>query len=178
MATEIFHEGLRIPPLKLVEAGVMRQDVWNLLLLNSRTPDLLDGDLRAMLGSTRIGMERLQALVRDAGRDDALACFEGILDHGDRMLRTCIDSLPDGTWRGSDATDNDCFEDRRTEIEVKLIVRGDRITVDFSGCGPQIRGFKNSSVANTPCRRPTWRWDRSFPWTCRETRAPSVRLTW
>ena len=51
LATEIFHEGLRIPPLKLVEAGVTRQDVWNLLLLNSRTPDLLDGDLRAMLGS-------------------------------------------------------------------------------------------------------------------------------
>ena len=149
LATEIFHEGLRIPPLKLIEAGVTRQDVWNLLLLNSRTPDLLDGDLRAMLGSTRIGMERLQALVRDAGRDEALACFAGILDHGDRMLRTCIDSLPDGTWHGSDATDNDCFEDRRTEIEVALVVRGESITVDFSGCGPQIRGFKNSSVANT-----------------------------
>ena len=148
-ATEIFHEGLRIPPLKLVERGVTRQDVWNLLLLNSRTPDLLDGDLRAMLGSTRIGMERLCALVAEMGRDRALACFEGILDHGDRMLRSCIDSVPDGTWHGEDATDNDCFEDVRTDIKVALGVRGDQITVDFSGCGPQIRGFKNSSVANT-----------------------------
>ena len=62
-ATEIFHEGLRIPPLKLIERGTVREDLWSLLLLNSRTPDLMDGDLRAMLGSTRIGMERLEAQV-------------------------------------------------------------------------------------------------------------------
>ncbi len=148
-ATEIWHEGLRIPPLRLVEKGQTRRDVWDLLLLNSRTPDLLDGDLRAMLGSTRIGMERLEGLVADMGGDEAMAAFEGILDHGDRMLRSCIARLPDGTWHGEDATDDDCFEALRTDIKVALEVRGERITVDFTGCGPQIRGFKNSSVANT-----------------------------
>lgn len=148
-ATEIFHEGLRIPPMKLIERGKLRQDVWNLLLLNSRTPDLMDGDLRAMLGSTRIGMERLQAVVADLGLEEALACFEGILDHGDRMLRACLAQVPDGTWYGEDATLNDCFEDIRTEIKVALIVEGDQVTVDFSETGPQMKGFKNSSVANT-----------------------------
>lgn len=148
-ATEIFHEGLRIPPMKLIEQGKLRQDVWNLLLLNSRTPDLMDGDLRAMLGSTRIGMERLQALVTDLGLDDALASFEGILDHGDRMLRACLADVPDGTWYGEDATLNDCFDNIRTEIKVALIVKGDQITVDFGETGPQMKGFKNSSVANT-----------------------------
>ncbi len=148
-ATEIFHEGLRIPPMKLIERGSLRQDVWNLLLLNSRTPDLMDGDLRAMLGSTRIGMERLQALVTDLGLEGALDCFEGILEHGDRMMRACIAEVPDGTWYGEDATLNDCFEDLRTEIKAALIVEGDRVTVDFSETGPQMKGFKNSSVANT-----------------------------
>ena len=148
-ATEIFHEGLRIPPLKLIERGTVREDLWSLLLLNSRTPDLMDGDLRAMLGSTRIGMERLEALVDDLGLEDALVCFEGVLHHGDRMLRACIEGVPDGVYSGEDATENDCFEDIRTEIMVTLTVKGDQITVDFTGTGPQMKGFKNSSIANT-----------------------------
>ncbi|MBN36107.1 MAG: hydantoinase [Rhodospirillaceae bacterium] len=148
-ATEIFHEGIRLPPLKLIERGTVRQDLWNLLLLNSRTPDLLDGDLLAMLGSTRIGMERLQGLVADLGLDGALACFEGVLEHGDRMMRGCLAETPDGIWRGSDTTENDCFTDIRTEINVALMVKDNAVTVDFTGTGPQMKGFKNSSVANT-----------------------------
>ena len=148
-ATEIFHEGLRIPPVKLVERGEVRRDLWSLLLLNSRTPDLLDGDLRAMLGSTRIGMERLEALAAELGREEALACLEGVLDHGDRMLRACLAAVPDGVYTGEDATLDDCFEDIRTDIRATLTVRGETVTVDFTGTGPQMRGFKNSSVANT-----------------------------
>jgi len=148
-ATEIFHEGIRLPVLKLIERGATRQDLWNLLLLNSRTPDLLDGDLRAMLGSTRIGMERLQELSAEQGLEAALAGFEGVLEHGDRMMRSCLAAVPDGIWQGSDATENDCFEDIRTEIHVALVVQGETVTVDFTGTGPQMKGFKNSSVANT-----------------------------
>lgn len=148
-ATEIFHEGLRLPPLKLVERGRLRRDLWDLLLLNCRTPDLMDGDLRAMLGSTRIGMERMQALVADLGLKDAQAAFAGVLDHGDRMLRSCIAALPDGTWEGEDVTENDCFEAVRTPIHVTVTVKGEAMTLDFTGTGPQIRGFKNSSIANT-----------------------------
>ena len=58
-ATEIFHEGIRLPPLKLVERGTTRDDLWQLLMINSRCPDLLDGDLRAMLGATRVGADEL-----------------------------------------------------------------------------------------------------------------------
>jgi N-methylhydantoinase B len=148
-ATEIFHEGLRLPPLKLVEKGKIRQDVWNLLLLNCRTPDLMDGDLRAMLGSTRIGMERLQALVSDLGLEGAQACFAGVLEHGDRVMKSCVKALPDGVYEGEDVTENDCFEAIRTPIKVTLTIKGEAITVDFTGTGPQMKGFKNSSVANT-----------------------------
>ena len=148
-ATEIWHEGIRLPPLKLVDRGTVRDDLWQLLLLNCRTPDLLDGDLRAMLGSTRIGMERLVSLVADLGLEPARACFNGILDHGDRMFRACVEKLPDGVYHGEDWTENDCFEPVRTPVRVAVTIEGDLVNVDFEGTGPQMRGFKNSSLANT-----------------------------
>ena len=64
-ATEIFHEGIRLPVLKLIEGGRTRDDLWRLLMLNTRLPEALDGDLRAMIGSTRIGAERLIHELRD-----------------------------------------------------------------------------------------------------------------
>ncbi|MCC5979136.1 MAG: hydantoinase B/oxoprolinase family protein [Salinarimonas sp.] len=148
-ATEIFHEGLRLPVMKLVEAERVREDLWELLKLNCRTPDLLDGDLRAMLGSTRIGAERIAALTEELGTDQARACFAGILDYAEARFRAVIRDLPDGTYRGEDRTDNDCFDPAEIITRVALTIEGDRLTVDFTGTDDQIRGFKNSSLANT-----------------------------
>ncbi len=147
-ATEIFQEGLRLPPVRLVERGKTREDVWRLLLLNSRTPNLMDGDLRAMLGSTRIGMERLAELALELG-GETKAYFGGILDIGERRMRVEIAALPDGVYHGSDLTDNDCFEARDYVIRVAVTVSGDHMTVDFTGTDDQMKGFKNSSIANT-----------------------------
>lgn len=148
-ATEIFHEGLRLPVMKLVEADVVREDLWDLLKLNCRTPDLLDGDLRAMLGSTRIGADRVAALAQELGTDQARACFAGILDYAEARFRAVIRDLPDGTYRGEDRTDNDCFGPADIVTRVALTIAGDSLTVDFTGTDDQIRGFKNSSLANT-----------------------------
>ncbi len=148
-ATEVFEEGIRLPVLKLVEAGRTREDLWKLLLLNTRTPHLLDGDLRAMLGSTRIGMERVAALVEELDVEGALRYFDGILHHADRSVRAEIAGLPDGVYFGEDRSDNDCFELRDVVVRVRLEIAGDRVTVDFTGSDPQIRGFKNSSFGNT-----------------------------
>ena len=148
-ATEVFEEGIRLPVLKLAEAGKIRRDLWKLLLLNTRTPHLLDGDLRAMLGSTRIGMERVAALVEELGADEAFRYFAGVLDHADRSVRAEISKLPDGVYEAEDRPDNDCFELRDVTVRVKLTIEGDRATVDFAGSDPQIRGFKNSSLGNT-----------------------------
>ena len=148
-ATEVFQEGIRLPVLKLDEKGVTRHDLWKLLLLNTRTPHLLDGDLRAMLGSTRIGMERVAALVEELGVDEALGYFAGVLDHADRSVRAEIAKLPDGVYVAEDRSDNDCFEIRDVTVRVKLTIAGDRMTVDFTGSDPQIKGFKNSSLGNT-----------------------------
>ncbi|MSP89804.1 MAG: hydantoinase B/oxoprolinase family protein, partial [Alphaproteobacteria bacterium] len=148
-ATEIFHEGIRLPPLKLVEGGRMRDDLWQLLMINTRCPDLLDGDLRAMLGSTRIGAEQVAELVEDLGAVEAQRYFDGILDHGDRRMRAILAALPDGTYRAEEKFDNDCFEPADLPIKVALTIAGDRLKVDFTGTAPQIKGFKNSSLANT-----------------------------
>src|SRR4029077_8535015 len=76
-ATEIFHEGIRLPVLKLIERGQVRADLWRLLMLNTRLPAAQHGDVRAMIGSTRIGAERIQALVEELGVDRADEFFEG-----------------------------------------------------------------------------------------------------
>jgi len=148
-ATEIWHEGIRLPVLKLIDQGEVRDDVWELLLINSRTPELLDGDLRAMLGSTQIGSERVIALTEELGITAYLRYLEGVLDHAERRMRAAVAELPDGIYYGEDHNDNDCFKKMDIAIRVTLTVSGDDVVADFSESDPQITGFKNSSLANT-----------------------------
>jgi N-methylhydantoinase B len=148
-AREIYHEGIRLPALRLIENGKTREDLWQLLLLNCRTPHYLDGDLRAMLGATRIGAQQVESHLQELGVAEGLAYMDGILDHADRRMRAAIAELPDGVYRGEDWFDNDCFEPMDIRICVNLTVDGDTMTVDFTGSHEQIQGFKNSSFANT-----------------------------
>ena len=148
-AKEIFHEGIRLPPLRLIENGKVREDLWQLLLINCRTPHYLDGDLRAMLGATRIGAQQVEAHLGELGVANGLAYMDGILDHADRRLRAAIADLSDGVYRGEDRFDNDCFEPMDIRICATLTVEDDSLTVDFTGSHEQIQGFKNSSFANT-----------------------------
>jgi N-methylhydantoinase B len=148
-ATEIWQEGIRLPVLKLIEAGQVREDLWELLLINCRTPELLDGDLLAMIGSTRIGGERVAGLVNELGGTAFHRYLDGVLHHADRRMRLAMADLPDGIYFGEDHSDNDCFVETDIAVKVTLTVRGDEMVVDFNGTDPQIEGFKNSSLANT-----------------------------
>jgi N-methylhydantoinase B len=148
-AREIFHEGIRLPVMKLIAGGETRQDIWRLLMINTRMAEALDGDLRAMIGSTKIGADRIAALVEELGMARYRDYFEGILEHADRSFRRCVATIPDGDYRAEEAIDNDCFEPLDDAIRVRLGVKGDALEVDFTGTAPQVQGFKNSSVANT-----------------------------
>lgn len=148
-AREIYHEGIRIPVVRLVHQDQVNDDLWRLLLLNSRTPELLDGDLRAMLGSTRIGAGRVVELVDDLGLDVALAAFDSVCDHADGVFRTLISALPDGTWTATEHWEDDCFGPADLKIEMALTIAADQVTVDFTGTDDQIAGFKNSGWVNT-----------------------------
>ena len=147
-ATEIWHEGLRLPPLRLVEKGKTREDLWSLLILNSRMPHFMDGDLRAMTGSTDIGRELVIETMDHYGLMDGRRCFAGVLDHGDALLREAVEQLPDGVYESESGFEDDCFEEMDLKIRVKITIKGDETTVDFTGTDDQIRGFKNSSIAN------------------------------
>jgi N-methylhydantoinase B len=148
-ATEIFHEGIRLPPMRLVDAGVVRGDLWRMLLLNTRCPELLDGDLRAMLGATEVGAREIRRSAEDIGTSEIVACFDGVLDHADRRMREAIARLPEGTYAAQEQYETDCFVERTVRLKLTLSKAKDRIKVDFTGTDPQIRGFKNSSLANT-----------------------------
>ncbi|HVL57402.1 MAG TPA: hydantoinase B/oxoprolinase family protein, partial [Burkholderiaceae bacterium] len=135
--------------MRLIEGGRTRDDIWRLLLLNSRTPHLLDGDLRAMIGSTAIGAEKIAELLQAYGCDAGLALFGAILEHADRRFRQAVAELPAGRYTGEAWFDNDCFEPMDIPIRVAVTIGADELTVDFTGTHPQIKGFKNSSLANT-----------------------------
>ncbi len=148
-AAEIYHEGIRLPVLRLIEAGELRDDLWQLLMLNTRTPDLLDGDLRAMLGSTKIGADRVIDLVDDLGLDVALDSFEAVCDHAERRFRAAVADLPNGSWTAVEHWDDDCFGPADLNLRLELTIDDDRVTLDFTGTDDQIRGFKNSGWVNT-----------------------------
>ena len=148
-ATEIFHEGIRLPVLRLIEAGRVREDLWRLLLANSRTPDLLDGDLRAMLGAAKLGAAGLMQLAEEVGAAWG-GISEAILAHAEALQRRAFQSLPPGTYEGEETTDTDGRNAVLIRVHVSLtIAAGGEARLDFSGSSPQVEGFKNSPYANT-----------------------------
>lgn len=148
-ATEIFHEGIRLPPMKLIERGNLRDDLWQMLMINTRCPDLLDGDLRAMLGATRVGATETLKIATEFGADTALALFSRILDYGERRMRAAVAQVRDGTYTAEERYHSDCFEPVEVQFKLTLTKTGEKVIADFTGTDPQIRGFKNSSLANT-----------------------------
>ncbi len=106
-ATEIWHEGLRVPPLRLYDRGQLRDDVNELLVLNVRHPRDFRGDLAAMIGSARVGERRLKALLEEFGSETTHAAIEAVLDGAERQVRAVIGQWPDGVYYGEAMIDDD-----------------------------------------------------------------------
>ncbi|MDR7574336.1 MAG: hydantoinase B/oxoprolinase family protein, partial [Armatimonadota bacterium] len=147
-ATEIWQEGLRIPPLRLYEAGRLREDVLALLAANVRHPRDFRGDLAAMIGSARVGARRLSALLDEYGVERTLAGVEAILDSAERQARACIATWRDGVYRGEAFLDDDGRGGRDIWIRATVTKRGSDLIVDLTDCHPQVDAFINSSYAN------------------------------
>ena len=143
-ATDIFQEGLRIPPLKLRAAGVENTTLTSIIKRNVRFPDMLIGDLNAQIAACTIGVRRLKALAEEQGEELLSAIFDDLLVRSERMTRAAIAAIPDGTYRYVDYCDNDGVDlDRRIRIELAVTVDGDALTVDFTGTDKQLRGPVN-----------------------------------
>jgi len=141
VATEIFQEGLRIPPLELYDAGRPNETLLALLRLNVRIPESFEGDLNAQLAACKIGARRVQALVDKHGENAFPALVEALLARSETLMRAAIEGIPEGTYRYADYLDNDGIDlDTPVRIEVAATVQGDTVELDFAGSSPQVRG--------------------------------------
>jgi len=149
-ASEIFQEGLRIPPLKLFDQGEPNETLFAMLERNVRIPETVRGDLDGQLASCATGVRGVHLLVEHYGADVLRECMAELLDRAEMMTRAEIERIPDGVYRFVDFLDNDGFDlERRIRIEVSITIDGSDFTVDLTGSDPQVRGPINCVPAST-----------------------------
>ncbi len=140
-ATDIYQEGLRIPPVKLRDAGTENETLVGIIRQNVRFPDMLMGDLNAQLASCTVGARRLRALADAFDAEHLQRMFDDLLDRSERLTRDAFRKIPNGSYRYTDYFDNDGIElDRRVRIEVRVDVSDDAVHVDFAGTDRQLTG--------------------------------------
>ena len=147
--TEIYGEGLRLPPVRLVSRGEMQRDIETIILANVRTPEERRGDLGSQLAATLRACERLQALARRYGADRLTQTMAGVMDYSERLMRSMLSDLPDGEGTFEDFLDGDGIDDRPIWIRMQVKKQGDRIRVSFDGTDPQVRGPINAPLSVT-----------------------------
>ena len=148
-ANEIFQEGLRIPPLRLYDRGVPRNDLLQMMSANVRMSENFLGDLNAQIGSVMLAAQRIGSLLVDYGTERLMAVVDQILAATERQVRQFISSWPDGVYHGESFVDDDGFDSKLVPIRAKVTIDGDSITIDLSDSSPQVEGFINSAYANT-----------------------------
>ena len=149
-AIEIFQEGLRIPPLKLIEDGRRNEAVWAMIRQNIRKPDLLLGDLQSQIASLEVGAAALRRLATRYGAEGMIEAGRRILDMSEQAMRAAISRMPDGTYEFTDWLDDDGIDlGKPIRLHVALTIQGDAISVDLSGCSPQVQGPTNATLASS-----------------------------
>ena len=149
LATDIYGEGIRIPPIRLVRNGVVDRDTMRLLLANVRGNVERRGDFDAQIGSLKTGSMRLLEIVERRGEREATEYAAQLIDYSARMMRHTIASIPDGVYEAEDALDDDGVQDQPVRIAVRITVMGERATVDFNGSSAQVIGAINAVEAIT-----------------------------
>ncbi|MFV1986423.1 MAG: hydantoinase B/oxoprolinase family protein [Gemmatimonadota bacterium] len=149
LATEIYQEGIRIPPVLLVRGGELQRDILDLVLANVRTPVEREGDLTAQIASNRTGARRLLGLVERYGAGTVADYMGHLQDYAERMTREAIRQIPDGEYRFEDAMDDDGQGHGPLPIVVTLSIDGDEAIVDFTGTCEQAAGSVNANDAIT-----------------------------
>ena len=150
-ATEVFQEGLRIPPLKIIEGGVLNKAIWAMIGQNVRKPALMLGDLQSQLASLEVGAASVMRLATRYGADALLEATARILDMSETAMRAAIRAMPDGRYEFEDFLDDDGVTGEPVRLHAVLTVAGDAITVDLTGCADQQRGPINCTPAMSNC---------------------------
>lgn len=149
LASEIFQEGLIIPPIKLVKKGILDEDILNLILCNVRTPEERKGDILAQIAANNTGKQRFEESVRKYGDKKLIQYGRLIQDYTEKILRATILGIPEGVYSFSDFMDNDGITDNPVKIAVRISVRDDEAILDFSSSSTQVEGGVNANFAVT-----------------------------
>src|SRR5688572_5448877 len=149
LAREIYEEGLRIPPVRLVRAGNRDEDLWRLLLANVRTPRERAGDLDAQLAALATGRARLLDIAERRGVEPTLAAMQALIAYADRLVAAGLEMIPDGRYAAEDFLEDDGFGSGPIAIRAELHVEGSSLTIDFAGTSPQVPGGVNAVAAIT-----------------------------
>jgi N-methylhydantoinase B len=153
--TEIFGEGLRIPPLRLISRGALNVDLEKLILANVRTPDERKGDLGAQLAATLRATERLKVLAQRYGSGELIGYMAQVMDYSERLMRATLMDLPDGEGIFEDFCDGDGIADDESGADAPFRIRlsvkktADRLIVDFAGTDAQVKGPMNAPLSVT-----------------------------
>jgi N-methylhydantoinase B len=148
-STEVYQEGLRVPPIRLHRGGELNDDFVRMLEANVRIPVKVLGDLRAQLAASHIGEEGLRALVGRFGGATVAEAFGELLDYSERLARAEIAGWPDGRYAFEDWLDGDGIDPEPIRIAVAVTVAGDQLTVDFAGSSAQVKGAINCVMSFT-----------------------------
>ncbi len=130
-ATEVYQEGLRLPPVRLYAGGDPVRDVWRIILTNHRTPSNSWGDLNAMVGSLKVGQRRLRSQIATRGLEEVLVLFRRSQDYAEAYMRAEIAKLPDGLYSAEDCFDDDGVTGGPFWIRLDLLVKGDELVFDY-----------------------------------------------
>jgi N-methylhydantoinase B len=149
LATDIYGEGLSIPPVRLVRNGKLDEDMMRLILANVRSHDERRGDFQAQIGSLKTGATRLLEIVERRGEREAADYATHLIEYSARLMRNAIDSIPDGSYEAEDALDDDGVTDHEVQIKVRITIAGKKALVDFTGSAPQVAGPVNAVDAIT-----------------------------
>jgi N-methylhydantoinase B/oxoprolinase/acetone carboxylase alpha subunit len=145
-ATDVYQEGLRLPPVKLINRGEYVEDIWRIVLANHRTPRNTWGDFHAMIGSLEIAERRMSELAQRYDPELISQATSLLMDYSERRLRAEIAELPDGEYSASMLVEDDGVTADPFEIKVTIVIKGDEIIADFTGTSPQVRGPMNCTV--------------------------------
>ncbi|HBZ09987.1 MAG TPA: hydantoinase B/oxoprolinase family protein [Bacillus bacterium] len=144
-ATEIFQEGLRLPPVKIVKEGKDNEEVWKIMLANVRTPRYNFGDLRALISAADLGEERLKGLIHKYGKDFFMKTVDDLMDYSERRMRAEIKEIPNGLYQFEDYVENDGIENKVFTIKANVYVEDEEVIIDYEGTSPQARGPINAT---------------------------------
>jgi len=149
LATDVYGEGVRIPPIRILRGGEICEDVMKLILANVRSGTERRADFEAQIGSLKTGAARLLEIVERRGEREAIRYASHLIAYSERMMRHAIAGIPDGVYEAEDALDNDGITDVEIPIRVRITVKGENARVDFSGSAPQVAGAVNAVEAIT-----------------------------